>query len=81
MRQGGLFGGDLAEPQKTDPAGIRQHLSDLGVSFREAARATNQSHTLISLVLAGKVTSEPCLLRLVALINSRRAAMNASRDA
>jgi transcriptional regulator with XRE-family HTH domain len=55
---------------------IRRELQRLGVSQARAAKATGQSPALVSMVLRGKIKSQPCLDRLRNLITGA----NALRD-
>jgi len=52
---------------------VKRALARAGISMRRAALDTSQSAALISMVLAGKVTSRPCLDRLTALLIRKQA--------
>ena len=47
---------------------VKRGLRSIGYTQRRAARETEQSPALVSMVLAGKAKSEPCLLKLAELI-------------
>jgi hypothetical protein len=47
---------------------VKRGLKAIGYSQRRAAMATAQSTALVSMVLAKKVKSQPCLDRLAGLI-------------
>lgn len=54
------------------PAGVKRGLRAIGYSQRRAAFATGQSTALVSMVLARKMKSQPCLDKLAALITRVR---------
>ena len=56
----------------TTPAGIKRALRAAGYSQRRAALETGQSPALVSMVLARKVKSRPCLDKLAAIIAAAR---------
>jgi hypothetical protein len=53
------------------PAGIKTGLRAIGYSQYRAARETEQSPALVSMVLAKKAKSRPCLQKLAALIAAK----------
>jgi hypothetical protein len=55
-------------------SGVKRGLRAAGLSQRRAALATSQSPALVSMVLAKKAKSQPCLDKLAALIARTMAA-------
>ncbi len=49
-------------------AAVKRGLKRIGYSQLQAARATQQSPALVSMILAGKAQSRPCLEKLARLI-------------
>jgi len=54
------------------PASVKRGLRRIQYTQLRAARATEQSPALVSMVLSGKVKSQPCLDKLASLIASVR---------
>lgn len=59
------------EHSRISHAVVKSGLAALGLSQRQAARQTRQSPALVSMVLAGKAVSAPCLEKLARLIARR----------
>jgi hypothetical protein len=51
------------------PSGVKRGLKSAKLSQRRAALATDQSPSLVCMVLKGDVKSQPCLDKIAALIN------------
>jgi hypothetical protein len=51
--------------------GVKRGLKAIGYSQKRGAEETDQSPALVSMVLAKKAKSQPCLDRLAALIASK----------
>jgi len=67
--------GFMAKPSTEYPAtitGVKRGLKAIGYSQNRGAKETDQSAALVSMVLAKKVKSQPCLNKLAALIAEAR---------
>lgn len=56
---------------------VKRGLRRIGYSQARAARETEQSQALVSMVLNCQMKSQPCLAKLAALINSQTEAVHA----